>query len=63
MLSGCPRHAKTPVVIREGSAYSHEPTASGKSALLSAWWHIHDNGFILEGLSEARLQNKILEEE
>lgn len=59
---GCPRDAKTPVVIREGSAYSHEPTASGKSTLLAAWQHIHDNGFLLEGLSEARLQNNILEE-
>lgn len=59
---GCPRDAKTPVVIREGSAYSHEPTASGKSSLLSSWQHIHDNGFLLKGLSEARLQNNIREE-
>lgn len=59
---GCPRGAKTPVVIREGSAYSHEPTASGKSSLLSRWQHIHDNGFLLEGLSEARLHNNIHEE-
>lgn len=60
---GCPRDAKTPVVIREGSAYSHEPTSSGKSSLLSDWQHIHDNGFLLEGLDESRLANVIREGE
>ncbi len=59
---GCPRDARTPVVIREGSAYSHEPTATGKSALLERWRHIHDNGFLLEGLDEGRLKNNIREE-
>ena len=58
---GCPADARTPVVIREGSAYSHEPTASGKSDILKAWQHIHDNGFLLEGLDESRLANNILE--
>ena len=57
---GCPRDAKTPVVIREGSAYSHEPTASGKADILKAWQHIHDNGFLLEGLDEGRLKNNII---
>lgn len=56
---GCPPHARTPVVIREGSAYSHEPTATGKDSILSAWRHIHDNGFLLEGLDESRLANNI----
>jgi hypothetical protein len=56
---GCPRDARTPVVIRENSAYSHEPTATGKSSLLKAWQHIHDNGFLLEGLDESRLKNTI----
>jgi hypothetical protein len=56
---GCPRAARTPVVIREGSAYSHEPTAAGKSSLLESWQHIHDNGFLLEGLDEGRLKNNI----
>lgn len=58
---GCPRDAKTPVVIREGSAYSHEPTATGKSDILKDWQHIHDNGFLLEGLDEGRLKNNIHE--
>ncbi len=59
---GCPRDARTPVLIREGSAYSHEPTATGKSSLLKSWQHIHDNGFLLEGLDESRLANDIREE-
>lgn len=58
---GCPKDALTPVVIREGSAYSHEPTATGKSTLLKDWQHIHDNGFLLEGLDESRLANRIRE--
>lgn len=58
---GCPRDARTPVVIREGSAYSHEPTATGKSSLLKAWQHIHDNGFLLDGLDESRLATIIRE--
>ncbi len=56
---GCPRDARTPVVIRENSAYSHEPTATGKSHLLSAWQHIHDNGFLHPGVTEGRLGNNI----
>lgn len=59
---GCPADAKTPVVIREGSAYSHEPTATQKDSLLKAWRGIHDNGFLLEGLDEGRLKNNIREE-
>src|SRR5690606_31830724 len=58
---GCPRDARTPVVIREGSAYSHEPTATGKASILRDWQHIHDNGFLLEGLDEGRLKNNIVE--
>ncbi len=58
---GCAADAKTPVVIREGSAYSHEPTATGKSSLLSDWQHIHDNGFLLDGLDEGRLKTNIRE--
>ena len=58
---GCPADAKTPVVIREGSAYSHEPTATSKDTLLKAWQGIHDNGFLLEGLDEGRLKNNIVE--
>ena len=58
---GCPPDARTPVVIREGSAYSHEPTATGKDSILAAWQQIHDNGFLLEGLDESRLANNIQE--
>ena len=59
---GCPADAKTPVVIREGSAYSHEPTATQKDTLLGAWQGIHDNGFLLDGLDEGRLANNIRDE-
>jgi len=27
--------------------------------LLNAWQHIHDNGFLLDGLDEGRLANNI----
>jgi hypothetical protein len=56
---GCPRNALTPVVIREGSAYSHEPTATGKAGLLSGWQHIHDNAFVHPGVNSGRLKNNI----
>ncbi len=59
---GCPRHALTPVVIREVSNYSHEPTTVGKSNLLEAWQHIHDNNFTHAGLNESRLHNNIVED-
>lgn len=59
---GCPRDALTPVVIREISNYSHEPTTVGKANLLEAWKHIHDNNFTHEGLNESRLQNNITEQ-
>ena len=58
---GCPRNARTPVVIRENSAYSHEPTATGKSLLLESWQHIHDNAFLHPGVTEGRLANNIRE--
>ncbi len=57
---GCPRHALTPVVIREVSNYSHEPTTVGASHLLEAWRHIHDNNFLHPGLNESRLRNNIV---
>jgi len=55
----CPRTARTPVVIREVSGYSHEPTATSKHTLLKDWQNIHDNGYLLEGLDEGRLANDI----
>ncbi len=58
---GCPRDALTPVVIREVSNYSHEPTTVGKAGLLEAWQHIHDNNFLHPGLNESRLSNTIVD--
>jgi hypothetical protein len=57
---GCPRDALTPLVIREISNYSHEPTAVGKAHLLQEWQHIHDNNFVHPGLNESRLKNHIV---
>lgn len=59
---GCPRDALSPVVIREVSNYSHEPTTVGKSHLLKAWQHIHDNCFLHTGLNESRLKNTIVDD-
>jgi hypothetical protein len=59
---GCPADARTPVVIREGSAYSHEPTEVGRAGLLDAWKSIHDNAFVHPGVNEGRLKNTIREE-
>lgn len=58
---GCPRDARTPLVLRESSGYSHEPTESGKANLLPEWQHIHDNAFMHPGVSEGRLANAIRE--
>lgn len=57
---GCPKDARTPVVIRENSTYSHEPTDVGRERLLEAWQHIHDNIFLLEEINEGRLTNNIV---
>lgn len=56
---GCPRDARAPLVIRENSGYSHEPTASGKGTLLESWQHIHDNAFLHPAASAGRLTNDI----
>ena len=58
---GCPRDARTPLVIRENSGYSHEPTAVGKAGLLPEWQHIHDNHFLAEAANTGRLANNIRE--
>lgn len=57
----CPPDARTPVVIRENSGYSHEPTAEGKAGLLPEWQHIHDNHFLAEPANAGRLENRIRE--
>jgi hypothetical protein len=58
---GCPADARTPVVIRENSGYSHEPTEVGRAGLLPEWAHIHDNFFLLPEINEGRLKNNIRE--
>ncbi len=60
---GCPKDARTPVVIRENSTYSHEPTEVGRETLLEIWQHIHDNTFLLEEINQGRLVNNIVEEQ
>jgi hypothetical protein len=58
----CPPEARTPLVIRENSGYSHEPTEAGKGHLLEAWQHIHDNAFLSASANEGRLTNDIRNE-
>ncbi len=58
---GCPRDARTPLVIRENSGYSHEPTEVGKAGLLPEWQQIHDNHFLAELANTGRLANNIRE--
>ena len=58
---GCPPHARTPLVIRENSGYSHEPTAEGKAGLLPEWQQIHDNHFLAAAANAGRLTNDIRE--
>ena len=58
---GCPRDARTPLVIRENSGYSHEPTEVGKASLLPEWQHIHDNHFQADAANAGRLTNNIRE--
>ena len=58
---GCPPDARTPLVIRENSGYSHEPTSGGKAGLLPEWQQIHDNHFLAPGADAGRLTNDIRE--
>ena len=58
---GCPPDARTPLVIRENSGYSHEPTAEGKAGLLPEWQQIHDNHFLAPAANAGRLSNDIRE--
>jgi hypothetical protein len=58
---GCPADARTPLVIRENSGYSHEPTEVGKATLLPEWQSIHDNHFLAESANAGRLANDIRE--
>jgi hypothetical protein len=57
----CPPESRTPLVIREISTYSHEPTDSGAPDLYPPWSHLHDNCFLCEAANTGRLHNRILE--
>ncbi len=58
---GCPPDARTPLVIRKNSGYSHEPTAEGKAGLLPEWQQINDNHFLAPAANAGRLTNDIRE--
>jgi hypothetical protein len=57
----CPPEARTPLVVREISTYSHEPTeaASGKEFALDSWRSINDNVFLSESANSGRLRTAI----
>ncbi len=58
---GCPADAKTPLVVREVSTYSHEPTehAANTPAPLPGWAGVHDNHFVAPQANSGRLVTKI----
>jgi hypothetical protein len=57
----CPPDAATPLVVREVSTYSHEPTEAnaGQVAPLAGWAGIHDNEFVHPGANTGRLGLRI----
>lgn len=58
----CPPDAKVPLVVREVSTYSHEPTeaAHDKPVPLEAWCGVHDNTFLAPAANAGRLITKII---
>lgn len=58
---GCPADAKVPLVVREVSTFSHEPTeeVKGNAAVLDEWNGIHDNQFLAEAANSGRLTTHI----
>lgn len=54
---GCPADADVPLVVREISTYSHEPTevGAGKPVPAPSWAGLHDNTFVHEAAGEGRL--------
>ena len=58
----CPPDATTPLVVREISTYSHEPTeaARGRKLPMSSWGDINDNVFLNESANSGRLRTEIL---
>jgi len=57
----CPPDANTPLVVREISTYSHEPTesAAGDPVPLPSWAGLHDNTFLSEAAETGRLITRI----
>lgn len=57
----CPPDSVTPLVVREVSTYSHEPTehAADKAAPLPAWAGLHDNTFLAPAANTGRLTTAI----
>lgn len=58
----CPPDSKVPLVVREISTYSHEPTeaAAGLTPPLPHWDAIHDNAFVAEAANSGRLRTNIV---
>jgi D-lyxose ketol-isomerase len=56
----CPPDSRTPLVVREISTYSHEPTeASNRRLPLESWAEINDNVFVNDSANQGRLVTKI----
>lgn len=57
----CPADSPVPLVVREVSTYSHEPTeaAHEKPAPLPSWSGLHDNTFVAPAANSGRLATDI----
>jgi hypothetical protein len=57
----CPPDSPKPLVVREISTYSHEPTEAsrGKQLPLESWRSINDNVFMSESANKGRLRTVI----
>nr|4Q0U_A Chain A, L-Ribose isomerase [Acinetobacter sp. DL-28]4Q0V_A Chain A, L-Ribose isomerase [Acinetobacter sp. DL-28] len=57
----CPPDSDVPLVVRQVSTYSHEPTeaAAGNHAPIPSWLGMHDNDFVSDAANTGRLQTAI----
>lgn len=57
----CPPESNVPLVVREVSTYSHEPTEAvhGNTAPLPNWAGVHDNEFVSDAANTGRLRTAI----
>lgn len=57
----CPADSPVPLVVREVSTYSHEPTehAHDKPVPLPSWKGLHDNAFVAAAANTGRLTTSI----